>query len=80
MSLEVVLSTKEEVLQGQLNVGFQTRPCPVSHGLGRRPPLAWWPSLALWGQVSCAPASLGPVSSLRVSPVMSMRPYPPSCP
>ena len=79
--LEVVLSTKEEVLQGQLNIGFQTRPCPpVSHGLGHRPRLAWWPSLALWFQVACAPASLGPVSSLRVSPVMSMRPYPPSCP
>ena len=37
LSLEVVLSTKEEVLQGQLNEGFQTRPCPVSR-LGPPPP------------------------------------------
>ena len=47
--LELVLSTKEEVLQGQLKVGFQTRlRPPVSRGSGRRPRLAWWPSLAVW--------------------------------
>ena len=78
--LELALCTKQEVLQGPAERGIPDAPRPpVSHGSGHRPWLAW-PSLALWRQVACASASLGPVSSLTVSPMMSMRPYPPSCP